>query len=251
MNKVVLITGSGKERVGNYVAHYLAERGYDIAIHYRSSRQEAEETVRVLSKKVKAAAFQADITKDKERETLVQKVVEKFGRIDVLVNAASKFGRSRPGEEGNEAEDYLRVNLISQYDLSWRVGRQMIKQGPGDYSIILFGDWATERPYPGYADYLLSKAGVQGSTRILANELKPNKSRPETIIRVNCILPGPVMLPLDMSDEEKELAVSKTLVNHEGNPLNIAQGVLYAIENDFVDGDELKIEGGKTIRSEE
>ena len=251
MNKVVLITGSGKERVGNYVAHYLAERGYDIAIHYNSSRQDAEATVKQLSKKVRAAAFQADITQPKEVRTLVDKVVKEFGRIDVLVNAAAAFKATKLEDLSSDlamAKQYLdffnNVNLAGTYLVSLAVGDQMLKQGKGNYSIINIADWAVSRPYRNYFAYHPSKGGVLILTRALANELAPG-------IRINSISPGPVMLPKDMPRKEKKKAIKSTLLKREGNPKNIAQTVLFLIENDYVTGVNIPVDGGKTVKNDE
>src|ERR1043165_5695568 len=94
--RVALVTGSGKQRVGWHVANALAGRGYAIAVHFRSSASEANQTVaQFQGRGVQAAAFGADLTDERQVRELVAKVVERFGRLDVLVNAAAAWKSKR------------------------------------------------------------------------------------------------------------------------------------------------------------
>src|SRR5579871_4555119 len=94
--QVALITGSGKRRVGWYIADALAQRGYALAVHYRSSAASAAETVAALrSRGVEATAFQADLREEQAVRGLVGKVLDQFGRLDVLVNCAAVWQRKR------------------------------------------------------------------------------------------------------------------------------------------------------------
>src|SRR5205823_8741094 len=110
-------------------------------------------------------------------------------------------------------------------------GLAMVKQPEGG-CIINFGDWATARPYVGYAAYFPSKGAIPTLTRTLSVELGTRNPA----VRVNCILPGPVMLPADLPEAERRQAIAATLVQREGRPENIAQAVLSLIDNDFVTG---------------
>src|SRR5258708_27258818 len=103
-SKVALVTGAGKRRVGWHVAVALANRGYSLAVHYRSSASEAEETVRHLrSLKIEAEAFGADLTDELAVRKLVENVLARFQRIDVLVNTAAAWGR-KPLEQVSAAD---------------------------------------------------------------------------------------------------------------------------------------------------
>src|SRR6516162_10200599 len=94
--RVALVTGSGKRRVGWHVADALAERGYALAIHYRSSEAEAAETVESFRHRgVEVAAFQADLGDERAVRTMVQEVMARFGRLDVLVNCAAVWKSKR------------------------------------------------------------------------------------------------------------------------------------------------------------
>ena len=110
-------------------------------------------------------------------------------------------------------------------------------------SIITLGDWAVARPYPHYAAYFPSKGAIAALTRSLAVELAMRNPR----VRVNCIMPGPVLLPLDLPEAERQHAIQATLLKREGRPENIAHAVLFLLENDYVTGVCLPVDGGRTI----
>lgn len=244
--RVALVTGSGKKRIGSVVAETLARADYAIAVHYRTSVEEAEETVDTLRQLgVKAYGFQADLTREDEVKNMMSAVLKQFGRIDVLVNAAAAWKR-KPLEEV-DAEDvrhYFETNTLSTFLSSQQAGLAMVKQKTGG-SIILIGDWACERPYLNYAAYFPSKGAIPTLTRTLAVELGTRNPA----VRVNCILPGPVMLPPDLPKAERKEAIDATLVKREGKPENIAHAVTFLIENDFVTGVCLPVDGGRTVYS--
>jgi pteridine reductase len=118
----------------------------------------------------------------------------------------------------------------------------MVKQPEGGL-IVTVGDWAEARPYTGYAAYFPSKGAVTTMTRCLAVELGTRNPR----VRVNCVMPGPVMLPPDLPAAEKAESINATLVKREGRPENVAQAVLAFLDNDFLTGVCLPVDGGRTI----
>ncbi|MBL8796002.1 MAG: SDR family oxidoreductase [Planctomycetia bacterium] len=242
--KVALVTGSGARRIGSHVAEALAERGYALAIHYRSSAQEAAEFVGQLQARgIEAAAFQADLTDEQAVQTLLRQTLDRFGRLDVLVNCAAVW-KSKRLEEVTAADvrHYFETNTLSTFVCSQQAGLAMVRQPEGG-CIITLGDWAVERPYLNYAAYFPSKGAIPTLTRTLAVELGTRNPA----VRVNCILPGPVMLPPDLPAAERQEAIDATLVKREGTPQHVAQAVLFLIENDFVTGVCLPVDGGRTI----
>jgi len=242
--RVALVTGSGKKRVGASVADALARRGYAIAVHYRSSAAEAEATAAELREHgVEAVPFAADLTDETAVRELAKAVIQQFGRIDVLVNCAAIW--QRKALEDVTAADvrlHFETNTLGTFLACQHVGLAMVAQPEGG-CIITLGDWAEVRPYTGYAAYFPSKGGVTALTRSLAVELGTRNPK----VRVNCILPGPVMLPPDLPEVEREQAIQATLVKREGNPNNIAQAVLSLVENDFITGVCLPVDGGRTV----
>src|SRR5439155_8382296 len=158
---VALVTGSGQKRVGWHVANALAQRGYNLAIHYRSSAQEAAETVAFLqSLGVQAVSLHADLTDEVQVQGLIQRVVEQFGRIDVLANCAAIW-KSKKLEEIRAADVRLHfeTNLLGTFLCCQQAGLAMIRQSEGG-CIINIGDWAVARPYLNYAAYFPSKGAI-------------------------------------------------------------------------------------------
>ena len=242
--KAALVTGAGKRRVGWHVAEALAERGYGLAVHYRTSASEAEETVAALEKRgVEAVALQADLTDEAAVRGMVEQALAHFGRLDVLVNCAAVW-KSKRLEDVTAADVrmHFETNALGTFLCSQQAGLAMTRQSEGGL-IVMLGDWAEVRPYLNYAAYFPSKGAVSTMARTLAVELAARNPR----VRVNCILPGPVMLPPDLTTAEKEEAIEATLVKHEGSPRNIALAVLSFIDNDFVTGVCLPVDGGRTI----
>ena len=242
--RVALVTGSGKKRVGWHVADALAGRGYDIAVHYRTSAKEAAETVEHLhSRGVEAVAFQADLAEESAVRDLVRGVQDHFGRLDVLVNCAAVYGAKRLEEvTAADVRHNFEANLLGTFLCAQQAGLAMVRQPEGG-CIVNFGDWASARPYLNYAPYFVSKGAIPALTRCLAVELGTRNPR----VRVNCVLPGPVLFPPDMPEAEREEAIRSTLVRREGQPANVAAAVLFLVENDFVTGVCLPVDGGRTI----
>jgi pteridine reductase len=238
--RVALVTGAGK-RVGRAIAMALAERGATIAIHYRSSRTEAEEGVaRIAGRGGRAQAFAADLGNVAAIEQMVAQVLAAFGRIDVLVNCASIFYR-KPLEELTE-HDWdvnLDTNLKAPFFLAKFAGAAMRRQGAG--KIVNIGDWASIRPYNNYLPYTVSKAGLIGLTRALAKALAPQ-------VQVNCVALGPVMPPEDYDTAEIERLKQATLTKTLGSPEEVARAVLYLCEGtDFATGSTLMLDGGRLL----
>ncbi|QJW98134.1 SDR family NAD(P)-dependent oxidoreductase [Frigoriglobus tundricola] len=243
--KVALVTGSGKRRVGARVLEALAARGYSVAVHYRTSATEATETAARMSAQfgVPALAVQADLADEAAVKRAVSETLARFGRIDVLVNCAAIWNR-KPLEEVTAADvrEHFDTNLLGTFLTCQHVGLAMVGQ-PGGGCIVNIGDWADVRPYRDFAAYFPSKAAIPGLTRVFAVELGTRNPN----VRVNAVLPGPVMLPPDVSEEEKEQIVAGTLVNREGSPAHVATAVLHFIDNDFVTGTCLPVDGGRSV----
>ena len=241
-----LITGSGRHRIGNVIARSLAERNYRIALHYNSSKAEALETREVLRDTgVECEAYQADISSDDDVTAMVDSVHERFGRIDVLVTTASIW-KPIPFSEITAADlqANFAVNSLGTFFAARAAGAVMVKQAQGG-SIVTFGDWAIERPYLDHAAYLISKGAIPTLTRTLALELGHQNPK----VRVNCIHPGPVMFPPDSTEAEKQQLVDSTLVKDADCPEMVAHAVQFLIDNTFITGACIPIDGGRHMFS--
>ncbi|HEX5102486.1 MAG TPA: SDR family oxidoreductase [Pirellulaceae bacterium] len=242
--KVALVTGSGKKRVGSYVAAALAQRGYSLAVHFRTSAEEARETIHALRNLgAPTEGFQADLTDESAVQKLMQLVRSKFGQIGVLVNCAAAWQPKKLEEvTAADVRHYFETNTLSTFLTAQHAGLAMVQQPEGG-SIVNIGDWAIVRPYLNYAAYFPSKGAIPTLTRTLAVELGTRNPN----VRVNCVLPGPVMLPPDLPASERQAAIDATLVKREGRPENVAQAVLHFIENDFITGACLPVDGGRSV----
>lgn len=246
--RAALVTGAGKRRIGRYVADALAARGYRIALHYHSAATEAAEAVASYQAQGgDAFALQADLGNEAQAERLVQTTIERFHGIDVLVNCASLW-KSKPLERvtGEDVRRHFEANVLGTFLCSRLAGLTMVGQPRGG-CIVNFGDWAESRPYPDYAAYFASKGAIPTLTRCLAVEL--GTRNPD--VRVNCILPGPVLFLPELPEEERRASIAGTLVKRAGTPENVVQTVLYLIDNDFVTGSSIIVDGGRTVYAEE
>jgi pteridine reductase len=241
---VALVTGSGAPRIGNVVAHALADCGYRLIIHANTSITDARKLADELtSAGSESIAVTADLRDEHAIERVVREAHTHFGRIDALVNCAAIWNAKRL--EDVTAEDVrqnFEINTLGTFLFCQHVGRIMVDQPEGG-AIVNFGDWAVARPYLDYAAYFPSKGAIPTLTRTFAAELASRNPR----VRVNAILPGPVMLPEYLSPEERAEAVAGTLLKREGSPRNVAQAVVFLLANDYITGVCLPVDGGRSI----
>ncbi len=164
--RVALVTGSGRRRVGNVVAMSLAEAGYAIALHYHRSAAAASDSVNELrGRGIPCEAFQADLAVEADADALVDAVLERFHRIDVLVTTASIWNRV-PLEQvtADVLMQNFQVNTLGTFFCARRAGLAMCGQPEGG-SITLIGDWAIQRPYRDHMAYFISKGTIPTLTR--------------------------------------------------------------------------------------
>jgi len=242
--RVALVTGSARRRVGWHVADALGERGYAVVVHYNTSAAEAQAAANAFRGQGRqASAIGANLADEQQVRALLEQTLQEFGRIDALVHCAAVW-RRKPLEEVTAADVRAEweANTLSTFLCCQQAGMAMVRQPEGG-SIVVFGDWAIERPYLDHAAYFSSKGAIPTMTRTFAVELAARNPR----VRVNCILPGPVMLPPDLPAAERDEAIRSTLVKREGRPDNVVQAVLHFLDNDFVTGACLPIDGGRSI----
>lgn len=242
--KVALITGSGRPRVGHVVAESLAQAGFRLALHYHRSQKAAQASrSRFLDRGIDAEAFQADVALEADVERMFDRLLQRFGRIDVLVTTASIWS-PKPLEQltADDVRRNFNVNTLGTFLCARRAGLLMVDQPEGG-AIVTLGDWAIARPYPDHAAYLISKGAIPTLTRTLAVELAARNPN----VRVNCILPGPVMFPESMDAGQRQVAVESTLLKRADFPESIAHAVRFLVENEFVTGVVIPVDGGRTI----
>ncbi len=240
-NRTVLVTGAGV-RLGQAIAVSLGQQGMKVALHYHQSMEGAKKTLDLMGGDIKQhGCFQADLRQVSKIELLIQHIEEKLGQIDVLINNAADFFPTPLGEVSESEWDHLiSLNLKAPFFLSQLVGTSMLKQGQG--KIVNIADVAAERPWPQFLPYCASKAGLVSLTKGLAKALAP-------AVQVNAVAPGTMLPPHQISSFSQDLAIEKSLLKKMGRPDDIARAVTYFLENDFVTGTILPVDGGRMLAS--
>jgi len=241
--KVVLVTG-GAKRVGASICRRLHASGASVALHYRSSKQEAHE----LQTELEAArpgsvlSLQGDLLDPHALSFLVYETIRHFGRLDGLVNNASSFFPT-PLEEINAAQwdDLIGTNLKAPLWLAREAATELRRNNGAIVNIV---DIHADRPLHGHLLYSVAKAGLAGLTRALALELAP-------YVRVNGISPGVIAWPEhpDWGDETRRKAiVDQTLLKREGEPDDIAKTAQFLLNHaPYITGQILAVDGGRNI----
>lgn len=231
----VLVTGSAK-RIGRAIAIELSRRGFRVAIHYNTSRAEAEQVSRECND---APIFQADLAKVEEIRRLFSDIRERFGLLDCLVNNAARFTRFDPLEITEEDWDFIHdVNLKATFFCCQEGARQMEEIGQG--RIVNISSLGGIRPWAEHVHYCASKAGVIMLTKALAKALAPR-------ITVNSVAPG--VITFEDVDPEAEAMIKATPMRRSGKPEEIAEAVhFFLTAPNFITGQILAVDGGLSER---
>ncbi|MGQ0612891.1 MAG: SDR family oxidoreductase [Planctomycetaceae bacterium] len=231
-----LVTG-GARRIGRALCRALAERGARVAIHCRTSLTEAHALARDCPGSV---VLPADLTTAAACESLVDEARSRLGGIEILVNNAAVYERAPLGEVDEACWDRtLALNLKAPFFCSRAAGMTM-RQGGGGV-IVNLGDWAALRPYPGYLPYFASKAGLLALTAGMARELAPR-------VRVNGVAPGAATLEEGTPPDKVARVIQATPLGRLGGEESVVSAVLFLVDNDFVTGQTLTVDGGRSLR---
>ena len=234
--QVALVTGAGK-RIGRSIALRLAGEGAAIVVNYRTSKAEAEAVVReIQALGVKAVAIQADVSRRAEVTTLFAAVEKAFSQLDILVNNAGEFFTAKFEDITDEQWDgIMNANLKSQFFCAQAATPIMKRQGRG--RIINLASLGGLLAWPGYTHYCVSKAGVIMLTRCMAGALAPE-------ILVNAIAPGTIQFPGEPPDQDY---IRRVPLHRTGTGDDIAAAALYLATSDFVTGQVMVVDGGRTL----
>jgi pteridine reductase len=235
--RVGLVTGAA-HRVGKAIALALAEHGLDLIVHYHRSAAQAAETVeQIAGLGVEAAAFQADLATLEGVESLSEQAKARFGRLDLLVNSA---GIMEPGNVLSmtpaDWERTLNTNLRGPFFCAQGAAQWMMEQPEGG-CIVNIADLSGLEPWAKYPAHSVSKAGLIMLTQVMAKALGPK-------IRVNAIAPGPVAKPPEWNATRWETVGRHTALRRPGRANNVAQTVIFLLENDYVTGETVVVDGG-------
>jgi NAD(P)-dependent dehydrogenase (short-subunit alcohol dehydrogenase family) len=231
-SKIILVTGAAK-RIGHDIALRLAREGAKVAIHYNTSREEAERTAAECGA---AGIFQANLEKVDDIRRMFDAVGEKLGRLDGLVNNAARFTMKDPLEITEADWDFIHsVNLKAVFFCCQSAARMMQPQD-GTGHIVNISSLGGLRPWSKHAHYCASKAGVIMLTKALAKAFAPK-------ITVNSVAPG--VIPYGGIDERIERLICKTPTRRAGTGDEIADAVVFFLTaSNFVTGQITAVDGG-------
>lgn len=242
MQEVAIVTGASKG-IGREIAKELAQEGIQVIANYNKSEKEAKSLQEELAKKdIKLDIFKADVSKREEAKKLISYVLEKYGKIDILINNAGTSEYKLFTDETDE--DWNRVintNLYSAFIMSQEASYNMIHNKKGCI-INISSIWGI---VGGALEvlYSISKAGIDGMTKALAKELGPSN------IRVNSIAPGMINTKMNSKFTKQEIEEIKEEIPLEkiGEPSDIAKCVKWLVKDTYTTGQVISINGGWII----
>ncbi len=235
--KTALVTG-GAKRVGRVMSLMLAEAGANVVINYNTSIDDAEATAgEVEAFGVEALPVAADVADYAMVEAMVEAAKSRFGGIDILVNNASTFSSDPfPTEDLTVWNKSIGTLVNGPFFCTNLVAPSMLARGGG--AVVSVSDLSAFEAWPGYIGHAVGKSAILAMTRQFALELAPT-------IRANAIVPGPALRPHDYDDGRYQRTADKTLVGRWGTPEEMAHGVKYLVEADYVTGEYIIIDGGQ------
>lgn len=244
--KVALVTGASR-RLGREIALGLAREGVSVVVHYGRSRREAEETVKAIEALgVRAWPIQADLRDPEAIRHLFVKLDEGCDRLDIVVNSAASF-ETKPleGVTLGEWDRVLAVNLRAPFlCVQQAVTRMRAKTGDQEEKgvILNIADLSGVQAWKGYPHHGVSKAGLIHLTRSAAKELAPD-------IRVNCIVPGAIFPPpgVPTTAGSWQRKLEKIPLRRSGDPEWITRAVSFLVENEYLTGAILPVDGGEHL----
>jgi pteridine reductase len=240
-SKVALVTGAAR-RVGAAIARRLHAAGANVVIHYRGADADAAQLEKELNAARAGSAMKVkgDLLAPVAPKALVDAALQRYARLDFLVNNASAFYPTALGEiEPGHWEELMGSNLRAPLFLAQAAAPHLALAAG---AIVNIADIHAARPLKGYVVYSLAKAGLVALTRSLALELAPG-------VRVNAVAPGAIAWPEDGQFEpgERERIVASTPLKRTGTPDEIAQAVHFLCTAPFVTGQVLAVDGGRSI----
>jgi NAD(P)-dependent dehydrogenase (short-subunit alcohol dehydrogenase family) len=239
MTKTVLVTGAAK-RLGRAIALDLAANGWNVAIHYHGSEDDADTAAQAARAfGVDAAVLKCDLSKEADTATLVERAVKEIGPLTALVNSASLFENDDWQSATRQSwDDHMETNLRAPMKLSQDFARQLPQDAEG--AIVNIIDQRVLKPTPQFLSYSLSKAGLHWLTTTLAQAMGPR-------IRVNAVGPGPTLRNARQSENDFARQRDATILKRGADPADICAAIRYLLEAPAVTGQMLAVDGGQHL----
>ncbi|MCZ8292029.1 MAG: SDR family oxidoreductase [Hylemonella sp.] len=238
--RTVLVTGSAK-RLGREIALALANAGWQVAVHYRGSEDEAMQTVADCEQLgVSAAAFDTDLADEAAVRALLPRVVAHFGQVDAVVNSAALFEHDSAETFGYAAlERHLRTNTGAPILLAQALHAHVLERA-GDGVVVNLLDQKLWNQNPDFLSYTLSKAALEAANTMLALALAPD-------VRVVGVAPGLTLTSEYLSPEKFEALHKLSPLGRSSTPENVAGAVKFALDNSSITGTTLLVDGGQHL----
>ena len=253
---IVLVTGAAK-RLGRHIALALAAGGWRVAVHYRSSEQDAIDTVAACARNHCAAAmFDADLSDEAAVRALLPRVISHFGRCDAVVNSASTFEQDNAASFSYSAlEKHLRANTGAPIVLAQALHAHIAERQAGNSNkaankasgatsacgaVVNLLDQKLWNQNPDFLSYTLSKAALEAANTMLAMALAP-------LVRVVGVAPGLTLTSHLLTDAQFEALHKLSPLGRSSTPEDVASAVKFALENQSITGTTLLVDGGQHL----
>ena len=241
MKKTIFITGAAK-RIGKEIALCFSEMGWNIIIHYNSSKNDAQ----VLADEINgtnpdsAITVQGNLDVKEDVEKVINEVRDAFPTIDLLINNASTFYPTPIEDISEEHWDKLVGSNLKGPLFLIKGLKDKLKESKG--SIINITDTNLSKGVANYSIYSAAKAGLESITKGLARELAPD-------IKVNAIAPGAMLEPPDVTwtEEQKNKVISSIPLNRMGSEQDISEAVKFLAKSNYITGQIIKVDGGRSL----
>ena len=238
--RTVLVTGSAK-RLGREIALALAQAGWQVAVHYRGSMDEAMQTVADCEQHAAAEAFEADLSSETAVRELLPRVIAHFGQVDAVVNSAAIFEHdSAASFDYTALERHLRVNTGAPILLAQALHAHA-QERAGDGVIVNLLDQKLWNQNPDFLSYTLSKAALEAANTMLALALAPD-------VRVVGVAPGLTLTSEFLTPEKFSALHTLSPLGRSSTPADVAGAVKFALENSSITGTTLLVDGGQHLQ---
>lgn len=239
---VVLVTGAGK-RLGRHMALALAQQGWDVAVHCRQSRAEAELTASdIVALGRRAVVLAADLSVQSECQALVPQAVAALGRLDAVVNSASLFEFDDAASFSYDMlERHLRANTAPAIVLAQALAEHLAQRESAQGAVVNLLDQKLWNPNPDFLSYTLSKAALECATNLLALSLAPR-------VRVVGVAPGLTLTSEWLQGEKFEQLHRLSPLGRSSSADDVAATVAFALANRSITGTTLLVDGGQHLQ---
>ena len=240
--RTVLVTGAAK-RLGREIALALARAGWQVAIHYRSSEDEAARTLadcRAAAPRLRFERFAADLADEEQARALVQKAVDAFGAVDAVVNSASLFENDSFRTLGSKClQAHMQANALAPILLAHGLHEHVAARS-GAGAVVNLLDQKLWNQNPDFVSYTLSKAALEAANTMLALALAPR-------VRVVGVAPGLTLASHMLTQAEFEQLHRLSPLGRSSTAGDVAAAVRFALENNSITGTTLLVDGGQHL----